>query len=344
MLQQILKDMYIDPDVLNALNEDQKKTLFLKMRQEQVRRWKEREEKLEREGGDAEYKRTKPKKANSKSVSWLLGRDGDVAVIVIGEVDELSSKFICSGLGEKKAQNSLQNNTYLQTILKSRKTTEPVRTERENLTPKTQPGISLDLKGKCEDTSTLLPLPVSVSEHSSHPAAEKPDLKSASATEEKSVPQPSICSRPPMRVSPVNVRPASANTAPGSVNTRRGLTNLKLATAAPYSSPSSTVKKDSGTTTTTKSGLCSQEPQKPLETQGRNDIGASEGSQRAASEEAGSSGSAPTCAGRGRVAQLMKTFSVDNATTPTQTPPRGIKPPLPTKPSHLRLTTTPTVR
>lgn len=64
MLQQILKDMYIDPDVLDALNEDQKKTLFLKMRQEQVRRWKEREEKLEREGGEAECKRPKPKKGN----------------------------------------------------------------------------------------------------------------------------------------------------------------------------------------------------------------------------------------------------------------------------------------
>ncbi|CAK6953833.1 SH2 domain-containing protein 4A [Scomber scombrus] len=343
MLQQILKDMYIDPDVLDALNEDQKKTLFLKMRQEQVRRWIEREEKLEREGGDAECKRTKPKKASSKNVSWLLGRDGDVAVIVIGEVDELSSKFICSGLGEKKGP-SLQNNTHQQTILKSRKTTDPVRTERENLPPKTQPGISLNLKGKCEEASTLLPLPVSVSEHSSPPAAEKPELKSASATEEKSVPQPSICSRPPMRTSPVNVRPASANSAPGSVNTRPGFANLRLATAVPYPAPSSTVKIDTGITPAAKGGVHSQEPQKPQQLQGVKDTGASEASRRAASEDAGSSGSAPTCAGRGRVAQLMKTFSAESTTTPTQTTSRSIKPPLPTKPSHLRLTTTPSVR
>lgn len=69
MLQQILKDMYIDPDVLDALNEEQKKTLFLKMRQEQVRRWQEREEKLEREGGDAESRRSQSRKGKDAAAA-----------------------------------------------------------------------------------------------------------------------------------------------------------------------------------------------------------------------------------------------------------------------------------
>ncbi|XP_008331797.1 SH2 domain-containing protein 4A [Cynoglossus semilaevis] len=290
MLQQILKDMYIDPDVLDALNDDQKKTLFLKMRQEQVRRWKEREEKLEREGGDAEFKRAKPKKANDKSVSWLLGRDGDVAVIVIGEVDELTSKFISSGFGEKKTQN-LQSNTCLQTILKS---TETVRCERENLTLKSQPGISLNLKGKREETSTLHPLPVSVTEHSSTSAAEKPEETSAS-------------SRALTRACPVTVRPACAPAAPGSVGSRVTFTQLKV-TASACSSSSAAVRPDAGKTTAPKTSG-SKEPQKSQESQDRNDAAASDSSPVTPPQEPGSAGGAPTCAGRGRVAQLMKNFT-----------------------------------
>ncbi|XP_029924820.1 uncharacterized protein LOC115371530 isoform X2 [Myripristis murdjan] len=288
--------------------------------------------------------------ANSKSVSWLLGRDGDVAVIVIGEVDELkTSKIISSGFAEKKTPSLQNNDCHQKTILKSnlvhRKNTEPARTERENLPPATQqPGIPLNLKGKCEEVGSLLPLQVSVSEHASPPAAEKPELKSGSATEEKAAPQPSICSRPPMRVSHINVRPASANAGLASANTRPGLAHLKLATATTSPVPSSTAKTDSGLKSPTTAGFHKQEPQRPQESQGGKDVHVAEAPRGATSEEARSAGSAATCAGRGRVAQLMKTFSVESPTPPAQTPSRSNKPPIPSKPNHLRVMTTPSVR
>ncbi|KAM8898903.1 uncharacterized protein AB9W97_009617 isoform 4-T6 [Spinachia spinachia] len=327
MLQQILKDMFIDPDVLDALNEDQKKTLFVKMRQEQVRRWTEREEKLERETGGGECKRATARKANSKNVSWLLGRDGDVSVIVIGELDELNSKFIHSAFGEKKAQ-SPQRNACDQTVLKGR-TTEPVTAEREN----TQPGISLHLKGKREETSTVLPLAVSVSEHSSPTAAEK----SASATKDEPASWRSVNARLLQTPDPVDARPASANPAPVSADVRLCLANLKTATAAPTPAPRGTAKMDS---TATGGGPHSRGPLKSLGPQSGKDVAAAEAPRRAEPVGGGASGSAPTCAGRGRVAQLMKTFSTESSPTA----PRGVKPPLPNKPGHLRLKTTPTVR
>ncbi len=51
-----------------------------------------------------------------------------------------------------------------------------------------------------------------------------------------------------------------------------------------------------------------------------------------------------SCSGRGRVAQLMKTFSVSSEFPPSQTPPRGNKPPIPEKPTHLRLRPSPSLR
>ncbi|XP_017341664.1 SH2 domain-containing protein 4A [Ictalurus punctatus] len=123
MLQQILTNMYVDPDILEALNEEQKKTLFLKMREEQVRRWKEREEKEEKEG---RMEKPRPKKSTLKKVNWLLGRDGDVQVCVIGETDEFkSSKLLLSGLREKhennlNTSNRLQITSHLKSCLDNR--------------------------------------------------------------------------------------------------------------------------------------------------------------------------------------------------------------------------------
>lgn len=62
MLAKILEDMWVEPELLEALSEEQKRILFFKMREEQVRRWKEREEREEREGRNT--KATRPKKGN----------------------------------------------------------------------------------------------------------------------------------------------------------------------------------------------------------------------------------------------------------------------------------------
>ncbi|KFV98590.1 SH2 domain-containing protein 4A [Eurypyga helias] len=81
MLKQILSDMYIDPDLLAELSEEQKQILFFKMRQEQIRRWEEREAAAVK----ASAKKPQLRKANGKSVTWKLGADNDVWVWVMGE-------------------------------------------------------------------------------------------------------------------------------------------------------------------------------------------------------------------------------------------------------------------
>ncbi|OWK53476.1 SH2 domain-containing protein 4B [Lonchura striata] len=84
MLQQILRDMYIDPELLAELNEEQKQILFYKMREEQLRRWREREEKARME--EAVLRKTaRRNQSDGKRVQWLRGKDGEVWVWVMGE-------------------------------------------------------------------------------------------------------------------------------------------------------------------------------------------------------------------------------------------------------------------
>ncbi|XP_041079057.1 SH2 domain-containing protein 4A-like isoform X1 [Polyodon spathula] len=129
MLQQILKEMYIDPDVLEALNEEQKKILFLKMRQEQVRRWTEREENFEKERECLNSQ--KPKQASTKSVSWLLGKDGDVHVCVIGEMAGVKPyDLICSQIDDKRKINN--DNTRAPVSETFQKTERQINTPQED--------------------------------------------------------------------------------------------------------------------------------------------------------------------------------------------------------------------
>ncbi|XP_064874527.1 SH2 domain-containing protein 4A-like [Oncorhynchus nerka] len=138
MLAQILQEMWVDPEVLEALSEDQKRILFLKMREEQVRRWKEREEKDERERRTREHARSK--KGHSKSVHWLLGRDGDVSVSVIGEVDEFRSSKLLQTLRTNTRLQSTEINNLVVDIH-----TVSLLTDRENHQTSSQSAILMQL-------------------------------------------------------------------------------------------------------------------------------------------------------------------------------------------------------
>uniref|UniRef100_A0A8C3WBP9 SH2 domain containing 4A n=1 Tax=Catagonus wagneri TaxID=51154 RepID=A0A8C3WBP9_9CETA len=83
MLKQILSKMSIDPELLAELSEEQKQILFFKMREEQIRRWKEREAAMEKK--ESLPVQPRPKKDNGKSVHWKLGADKEVWVWVMGE-------------------------------------------------------------------------------------------------------------------------------------------------------------------------------------------------------------------------------------------------------------------
>jgi SH2 domain-containing protein 4A len=81
MLQQILSDMFIDPDLLAELDEEQKQILFCKIREEQVRRYKEREA---QEAEERKKRNQKPEERRPK-VGFLHGADGQPWTWVMGE-------------------------------------------------------------------------------------------------------------------------------------------------------------------------------------------------------------------------------------------------------------------
>uniref|UniRef100_A0A671NRM6 SH2 domain containing 4Bb n=1 Tax=Sinocyclocheilus anshuiensis TaxID=1608454 RepID=A0A671NRM6_9TELE len=97
MMQQILQDMYIEPDLLAELNEEQKQILFYKIREEQVRRWSERE------------RRDPSHAVKKKSIQWLLGSDGEVWVWVMGEAPgDKPFEDIVEELMEERAMKQAQ--------------------------------------------------------------------------------------------------------------------------------------------------------------------------------------------------------------------------------------------
>ncbi|XP_032519007.2 SH2 domain-containing protein 4B-like [Danaus plexippus] len=80
MLQQILREMWVDPEILAELDETQKQTLFCKMREEQVRRWQEWDKKVGKHENE-----TRNQQNGKKQVQFLKGEDGEPWVWVMGE-------------------------------------------------------------------------------------------------------------------------------------------------------------------------------------------------------------------------------------------------------------------
>ncbi|XP_051769860.1 SH2 domain-containing protein 4B [Ctenopharyngodon idella] len=101
MMQQILQDMYIEPDLLAELNEEQKQILFYKIREEQVRRWNERERR--------DPSQAVNKKSDLRGIQWLLGSDGEVWVWVMGEAPgDKPFEAIVEELMEERARKQAQ--------------------------------------------------------------------------------------------------------------------------------------------------------------------------------------------------------------------------------------------
>uniref|UniRef100_A0A8C3XXP8 SH2 domain containing 4A n=1 Tax=Catharus ustulatus TaxID=91951 RepID=A0A8C3XXP8_CATUS len=108
MLKQILSDMYIDPQLLAELNEEQKQILFFKMRQEQIRRCEKREAAAE----EISAKKPLPRKGKSLPSGYFtlwhiskLGADNEVWVWVMGEhPSDKSYAAICEEIQAQRAK------------------------------------------------------------------------------------------------------------------------------------------------------------------------------------------------------------------------------------------------
>ncbi|XP_041424962.1 SH2 domain-containing protein 4B [Xenopus laevis] len=122
MLQQILRDMYIDPDLLAELNDEQKQILFYKMREEQIRRWTEWDTNLDKEESKmkikAKFQHSKcficlfylfKSQNNSKHIQWQCGSDGEVWAWIMGESpNDKPYEQICEELMTERARQQAQ--------------------------------------------------------------------------------------------------------------------------------------------------------------------------------------------------------------------------------------------
>lgn len=190
MLKQILSDMFIDPDLLAELSEEQKQILFYKMREEQIRRWKEREAAIERK--ECLPVKSRPKKENGKSVHWKLGTDKKVWVWVMGEhhldkpYDVLCNEILAERAHLRAAQDSELRKAQSAEITSSLRTKSQscVQPELQKLEPQ-----NVTRKAATEETSGQGPRTIPTKSedraHTKEPIKKKEDEEIKQTEDEK---------------------------------------------------------------------------------------------------------------------------------------------------------------
>ncbi|XP_047032412.1 SH2 domain-containing protein 4A-like [Helicoverpa zea] len=169
MLQQILRDMWVDPEILAELDETQKQTLFCKMREEQVRRWQLWDEKVGKED-----ERPKFQKNGKKQVQFLTGEDGEPWVWVMGEHPE--DKSIETILAEEAREKAIAQ--ARQEVQQLRKSVEKELTQLIEYKPLDDLEQKFDLSPKTMDPlEDTLEIYCTVDELRQRIEALEPDVK-----------------------------------------------------------------------------------------------------------------------------------------------------------------------
>ncbi|XP_063536961.1 SH2 domain-containing protein 4B-like [Cydia strobilella] len=177
MLQQILRDMWVDPEILAELDETQKQTLFCKMREEQVRRWQIWDQKLCKEDST-----DRPKKNGKKQVKFLHGEDGEPWVWVMGE--HANDKSIESILEEETRARALAQ--ARQEAHQLRKSVEKELTQLIDYRPLDSLEQKFDLSPKnVESIEDALEIYCTVDDLRQRIAALEPEVKEKSGGKEK---------------------------------------------------------------------------------------------------------------------------------------------------------------
>uniref|UniRef100_A0A915L2J1 Uncharacterized protein n=1 Tax=Romanomermis culicivorax TaxID=13658 RepID=A0A915L2J1_ROMCU len=121
--------MYVEPELLAELDDEQKQILFCKMREEQVRRYAEYEKNLEAENVTFPGKNSNDK--SRRNIGWLLGADGNPWVWVMGEhAQDKSIEEILDFETQEKAMRLAEEETEMLRAKEEEELKEKLRQEQ----------------------------------------------------------------------------------------------------------------------------------------------------------------------------------------------------------------------